>query len=315
MKRNLLAAAVLIVLFLPQSAPLAAAPAATPLKPAPPPVIAAAPTAPDPAANPVLAMLQKSGAKLFYLGNRYEMDGWFILKDGQVQIIYAPPGNKAALVGALFSEDGQNLTSLQLAELIKDNPEAAALLGGAQKEQAAIAQAGSPSAAPVSPSTNGLPAATLSPGERLVQDLSGASTVVIGNVSSPELLMVMDPHCLHCQATWKVLRDPVFKGTMHIRMIPIGPPDSDNERAAAVLLSSGDPLNMWDKYVGGDHSVLAGTPSATALTAVRANHQVIDSWSIQDTPYLVYRAKDGKVKVVVGEPDKVSAVLSDMGLQ
>jgi hypothetical protein len=32
------------------------------------------------------------------------------------------------------------------------------------------------------------------------------------------------------------------------------------------------------------------------------------------TPYLVYHGKDGKIKVVVGEPDKIGAVLSDMGI-
>ena len=298
MKRILLALALLLSLN-------AAAQAAAP-----------APAAPDLSANSVLAAIQRSGAKFFYLGNRYGMDGWFVFKDGQVQIVYSTPDNKGTMMGALFGEDGENITTAQVTKLVQDNKEVADLLAGAVKEQAAIAQTGSPaSAASAAPTpAGGLPSVAVSPGERLMHDLSSASTVVVGNASSPELLMVMDPHCLHCQATWKALRDAVFKGSLHIRMIPIGDAGSDNERAAAFFLGVSDPLNTWDKYVAGDKSQLVGTPSADALAAVRANHVVIESWSIQSTPYLVYRAKDGKVKVVEGEPDKVSAVLGDLGV-
>lgn len=272
-----------------------------------------APATPDISGNPVLANIQKSGAKLFYLGNRLGMDGWFIVKDGQVQIIYATPDNKGAMIGALFGPDGENITTFQVENLVQNNKEVADLITSAQNEQANIAAVGAPKPAAAAPTT-GLPSAPLSPGERLMHDLSSASTVVVGTPSSPELLMVMDPHCPHCQATWKALRDAVFKGGLHIRMIPIGDAGSDNERAAAFFLGVGDPLNVWDKYVAGDRSQLAGTPPAAALAAVRANHAVIDSWSIQQTPYIVYRAKDGKVKVVVGQPDKITTVLSDLGL-
>ena len=55
-------------------------------------------------------------------------------------------------------------------------------------------------------------------------------------------------------------------------------------------------------------------PLKRALDAVRANHVVIDNWNIHDTPYLVYRAQDGKVKVVLGEPEKLTALMSDLGL-
>ena len=274
----------------------------------------AAPAAPDAAANPVLASLQKSGAKLYYLGKRMGLDGWFIIKSGQVQMVYASPDNKGALIGALFGENGENITAAQINTLVQNNKEVADAISSAGKEQAAIAQVGSPApvAAPVT--SAGLPAAPLSPGERLVHDLSIASSVVVGNASAPELLMVMDPHCPHCQATWKALRETVMKGGLHIRMVPIGTENTDNERAAAVFLGVSDPLNAWDKYVQGDKAPLDGVPSATALAAVRANHAMIDAWSIKDTPYLVYRGKDGKVKVVIGEPSKVSTVLGDMGL-
>lgn len=280
------------------------------------PVRAAAPAAPDFNANPVLSSIGKMGAHLYYMGKRYGMDGWFIVKDKQVQIAYATPDNKAAVIGALFGEDGENVSVLQVHSLVDDNKDVAALISNIKQEQAAISQVGSPSGAPAKPAAgDGLPAAPLSPGDRLMHDLAGSSSVVVGNPASPEIMMVMDPHCQHCQATWSAMRDAVIQGKFHLRMIPIGDKGSDNERAAAVLLVSGNPLDIWDKYVAGDHALLAGTPPAAALDAVRANHQIIDSWHIADTPYMVYRAKDGTVKIVVGEPKDLPALMADLGVQ
>jgi protein-disulfide isomerase len=270
---------------------------------------------PDPASNPVLNALQKQGSKFYYLGNRSGLDGWFIIREGQVQIAYATPDNKGAMIGAMFGQDGENITALQVENLVRNNKEVADVIAKAQKEQAAIAQAGSPAAAsPPAPSSGGLPATTLSPGERLIRDLSASSTILLGTASTPEILMVMDPRCPHCQATWKALHDAVTKGQLHIRMIPIGIQGTDNERAAAILLSTSNTMAAWDKYVAGDATALAGTPSATALAAVRANTAVIDNWQIDKTPYLVYRAKDGKVKILSGEPDKISILLTDLGV-
>ena len=58
--------------------------AGSPSSPVAPAVPAAASATPDPSANPVLANLQKMGAKFFYLGNHSGLDGWFIVKGGQV---------------------------------------------------------------------------------------------------------------------------------------------------------------------------------------------------------------------------------------
>ena len=126
------------------------------------------------------------------------------------------------------------------------------------------------------------------------------------------LYMVMDPNCSHCQATWRVLRDAVFKNSLQVELVPIGRNDED-ERAAAQLLKAHDPLNAWDKYVSGDKTQLAGDPDPLALAGVKTNHTFVDRWSIKETPYIVYRAKDGKIKIIAGEPQKLEAMLKDIG--
>jgi thiol:disulfide interchange protein DsbG len=282
--------------------------------------------APDPSTNPVFDFLQKTGAKFYYLGRANDLDGWFIIKDGQVQILYATPDNKAALIGALISGNGDNVTVGQVTELAARNKEVGDLIAPGQKQQQA-AFSGQPIGSPVQsgmpplvqipsmPTTAPSTSPTTSPGERLMHDLASASSVTLGtNTSAPEILMIMDPNCPHCQATWKLLRDLVMKGSLQLRLIPIGTSEGDSERAAAMLISSTNPLDAWDKYVAGDKSKLAGTPGAAPLTGVRANHMLIDGWKIDRTPYLVYRSKDGKVKIVEGELTALAAVLTDLGL-
>jgi protein-disulfide isomerase len=291
------------------------------------PVFAATKTAaapagaePSPMTNPVLAGIIQGGAKAYYMGSRSGLDGWFVLKDGQMQIVYSTPDHQAVLIGAMFSKD-ENITGDQVKNLLSTNKEVASFLMGAAQEQAAINKVGGGAAtsnAPLNASTptatniGGLPAVTVSPGEKLVQELNGASGVTLGKGPNT-LLMVMDPNCPHCQATWKMLRDAVMKNQISLHMIPIATADTDNERAAAILLKSADPLTVWDKYVGGDKAQLAGTPDPAMVTAVRANHELTDRWNIHVTPYLVYRGHDGKVKILQGEPEQVSAVLNDLG--
>jgi hypothetical protein len=272
--------------------------------------------APDPAANPVLAGIIKLGSKLYYLGNKSGLDGWLIVKDGQVQIAYATPGSQNAMIGAMFGPSGENVSADQVQALLTTNKELNTLLTNSMNPgQAAPGTVADPNMAmaqnqaAVSAAPN--PAVLLPPGERLMKDLLNAAGVSIGNGAAPLLLMVMDPDCPHCQATWRALRDTVLKNNLQIRLIPLGA-QTEHERAAAQLLHVADPLTVWDKYVGGDKSQLAGTPDATLIAAIRANGALVDSWHIDVTPYLVYRAKDGKVKFIKGEPDQVTAITGDI---
>ncbi|MFY9288027.1 MAG: hypothetical protein WAO98_05950 [Alphaproteobacteria bacterium] len=270
---------------------------------------------PDPMNNPVLASIAKLGTKLYYLGTRAGLDGWFIFKDNRMQILYSTPDKKHALVGALFGENGENITAAQVQSLMNSNLELSALVtNAAAKEQvnATAVKAGLDPNNLTSIAAGNIPTApTASPGEQLVKELAASSGVVLGEGSS-QVFMIMDPNCPHCQKTWRALRESVVKNQLQIFMVPIGAKDSDNERAAARLLRSADALQVWDKYVEGDKSQLAGVADPNALSAVRANHILVDRWNITATPYLVYRDKLGKVKVLQGEPDKVSAVLTDV---
>jgi thiol:disulfide interchange protein DsbG len=268
-------------------------------------------TAPDPSNYLILNNLIKMGAKIYYLGNRSGLDGWFILKDNQVQIAYTTADSDGVLVGVLFDKNGENITTAQLSNLALTNKELAESLNATSKTPT-TAMSASTGTEMSSAVPNGLTTAIQSPGEKLLQELTNATGVTIGNSSAPQIMMVMDPNCPHCQATWRGIRDSVFKNSLRIRLIPVVRPESDNERAAAVLVQSGDALNSWDKYVAGDKSQLAGNADPAIVVNLRMNHALIDSWHISTTPYIVYRGKDGKVKIIQGEPTDIAKFLADV---
>ncbi|MDX2027622.1 MAG: hypothetical protein SFW62_03185 [Alphaproteobacteria bacterium] len=258
---------------------------------------------PDPNTSPVLARYIKMGASVYYMGSRSGLDGWFITQDKKIQVLYTTPDQKSFVVGALFDQEGQNVTVEQTKTLMSGNKELLALLMDPGTKAGDM-----PGAKPGEATTK-----DLSPGEQLMQELqSKASGVNIGNAQAPLLFMVVDPNCSHCQATWRALRSSVVDArVVQLRLIPIGR-DADGEKRAAQMIQVPDVVAAWDKYIAGDKTQLAGNADSKFLEAVRANRALTERWSITQTPYLAYRGKDGKVKILQGEPANIQAVLSDL---
>ncbi|MER2519567.1 MAG: hypothetical protein ABTQ34_02640 [Bdellovibrionales bacterium] len=304
---------------------------------------------PDPRSNPVLAEIMGYGARIFYMGRLSGTDSWLIYKNNQIQFAYTFSDSQNALVGVMFGPNGDGITSKQMNNLVNSNPEVSALIKAAaaahtsRDDSAALANqasaailGGTDSSAPIGKlplaplDPTSAPAASLvsnsavpapvksalsSSGERLLADLNKAAGVDLGQDSAPQITMIMSPNCSHCKAAWRSLREFVKAGKLRVRLIPVGAIPED-EAVGALLLHMADPMTAWDKYVGnalgGDKAQLSGTPDESSKKAVRDNYVLADSWGVRDTPYFVYRGKSGKVKVVRGEPEKVSALLDDV---
>jgi len=280
------------------------------------PNISAFAAQPDYNNNPVLAEFARTGTKIYWLGEQGGLNGWFLTKDDEIQIGYTGADNQYLMVGTVYDSTGNSITTEQIRNLYQTNPEARAFFDAnfpKDAQQPATAQAALSSKATSPAPEHLLPGSAMSPGERLIQALQGASGVDLGAAAAPKLYMVADPNCPHCQATWKALRTAVFGGKLQIRIVPlsaVGIPDS--ERVAAEFLHSASPLDAWDKYIAGDHTQLSGTPDASLLADIRNNHILADSWHIQVTPYLTYRAKDGHVKILQGEPENSDSLVNDI---
>jgi len=279
--------------------------------------------APEINSVPALTNLVKSGAKLYYLGERSGMHGWFIMQDGQIQMLYLAPDRKSVVVGAMFSSEGENVTTPQIAALAQSNKDVNELLNGSAKDQKDVAMAGVEGGAASVPGnkdgagqkvSNGLPSSPLSPGERLMQDLKASASVSLGKAEAPELIMVVAPSCPNCKRTWGELRDAVKAGKMQVRLVPVyNSSGTEEKRVAAQMLRAQDPLTAWDSFVGGNTDVFNGTPDDAALRAVQSNLSLVAKWNIQGYPYLAYRGQDGRIKIVQGKPERMAAVLSDLG--
>lgn len=283
---------------------------------------------PDVNSIPILNGIVHNGAKLYYMGERSGLHGWFIVKDGQIQMIYVTSDKKTAIIGAVFTAEGDNVTSPQIEALAASNAEVSGIINGPARQQEEIIRAGAipggaasvPSSVPANAQNAAAPAAkdavpmvALSPGDRLYQDLKAAAGVRAGTNETSEILMIVSPTCPHCKATWRALRDYVKNGSVSVKLIPVtNDPKKDETRAAAQLLKAANPVETWDKYVEGDASALGGEADPIQLKAVLANTELLLKWNIQATPYLVYRSKDGRVKIVQGEPQRMPAVLSDL---
>ncbi len=282
--------------------------------------------APDINSIPVLSSIVSGGGKLFYLGERSGLHGWFIVKDGQIQMIYLTPDKQTVMIGAIFTSDGQDVTGSQINALATRNKEVYQLLNAPATQQAeldaAVSNEGGVAAVPGDPSfaaassraeKESMPAIPLSPGDRLYQDLKAAAGVSFGSGSAPEIIIIAAPKCPNCKKTWLELRESVKSGQVQVRLIPVyNSVGGEEANQAAHLLVTKDPFAAWDKFSGGDEKALDGPPDEIAARAVMANLNLVSKWNIKGYPYIVYKGKDGRIKIVQGRPERMAAVLVDL---
>lgn len=267
-----------------------------------------------------LRRLVSNGANLHYMGERSKIHGWFLVKDGGIQMVYLSPDMKTIIIGALISERGHNITNAQVKRLITENPSIKDEISSGKHAKANRGVGRNGGIASVLSGKTGQkavvekkPVVPTSPGERLMQDLKAAASVSMGKHKTAKLYMIAAPSCPVCKATWKELRSSIKGGDVEVRMIPVYNNVGGVElNQAAQLLAASNPLTAWDKFVDGDKSALAGEASKLTIRAVKSNLKLVTKWNVQGYPYLAYRGKDGRIKIVQGKPERMAAVLSDL---
>ncbi|QQR69312.1 MAG: thioredoxin fold domain-containing protein [Alphaproteobacteria bacterium] len=299
---------------------------------------------PDPSRYLPFQTIMKFGGKVYYMGRRYGLDGWFIVQEGKIQIAYTTADGMGIMFGMLMSSDGANITSQQLAQLSASEEDVRKLMQGNNPQSGSTPPASpafnppmatppstasssvqapasgnwieSASRAPVMPQESLLTPPDnkqLSPGEQLLSEFATkAQGVSIGKPGSPEVVMVMDPQCSHCKQTWRDLYDDVAAGRLRLRLVPTGNDNAEHDKLAAGLLASPKPGEAWNKHTKGDSSGLEGMASPDMIAAIHANHELIVRWGITRTPYLIYRGRDNQVKIVEGKPKSVSTLIADL---
>jgi len=240
--------------------------------------------------------LVDEGAQIRYLGQEHGFDAWITIKNGQEQYFYVKPDRSAFVMGLLFDKSGELVTLDQVANLRGEN-------GDELLDQLA---------SEVPDNMPGNSAAFQSPSERLFADIQNSNWVALGSRDAPVVYSFIDPQCPHCHAFIQDLRDNnmLEQGKVQLRMIPVGFKD-ETRAQAAFLMAAPNPGERWMRHMDGDETALPAKADINQQ-GVQRNLSVMQAWEFNVTPMIVYRAKDGSVKLVRGRPQDINALVADL---
>lgn len=240
---------------------------------------------------PALKLLQDRGAAVIPLGRAYGLDGWIAQMEGQVQVLYSTPDGQGLVSGLLYASDGSSETQRQMEALQSQGVDLNAVLSADTGPAFVPGQ---------------------SPGEVLIGELEDATWFPVGNEAANPIYILVDPRCQFCHRYWTELeRDWLAQGDIGFRLVPVANLGPESERMAGRLLELDNPSLAWRRLVAGDASPVAGSPEAQSVTQIRDNTALGRRWRMDGTPFTIYRAADGKVKIVAGIPEPVSSVIAD----
>ncbi|MCK6418770.1 MAG: thioredoxin fold domain-containing protein [Alphaproteobacteria bacterium] len=245
--------------------------------------------------------LVNEGAQARYMGNDYGLDSWLTVKNGQEQYFYVMPGGKAFVMGVLFDDKGKLVTIDQLQKLRNSgDPIVDALADDAAALAAARAAAQNESQKPLSAS------------DRMYSDIEGANWIPLGNPEAPIVYAFIDPQCPHCHAFIQDLRQrgALDQGLLQVRVVPVGF-KPETQAQAAYLMAAPDPAARLLAHLDGDTQALPVKAEINSAGVAR-NVEIMQSWKMDATPFVVYRGRDGGLKIVRGNPKDMDGFLKDL---
>jgi thiol:disulfide interchange protein DsbG len=152
---------------------------------------------------------------------------------------------------------------------------------------------------------------TATPAEKLFADIEASNWIVLGDEKAPVIYAFLDPQCPHCHDFMVDIRkDYLDAGLLQLRMIPVGFRD-ETKIQAALLLAAKNPQELWYRHLDGDKAALP-VSSKVNRQAVELNMAMMQDWTLDATPIIVYRDGKGAVKIVRGRPRNPSDILTDL---
>ncbi|MFP4313410.1 MAG: thiol:disulfide interchange protein DsbG [Alphaproteobacteria bacterium] len=255
------------------------------------------PELPEPIQN-----LVNEGAQIRYLGRDYGVDGWLTVKNGQEQYFYVLPDQKAFLMGVMFDNTGQVVTVDQVQRLQKKGDDMLDML--ADESMSMIEEKIDEQASQQTQFK--------SPSEQLYADIESSNWVPLGEAGAPIMYAFIDPQCPHCHSMIEDMKTSYLDtGRAQLRIVPIGFRE-ETRAQSAFLLAAPDPQRRFYNFLEGDTDALPARAEINQQ-GVQRNLAIMQSWKFDVTPLVVYRAKDGTVKIVRGRPQDVPALISDLG--
>ena len=273
--------------------------------------------APSPDAINTLRLFKSQGAQVTYLGRQFGIDGWMVVKDKVVQVVYTTLDGQGTIVGVLYGPQGEMETSKQLIVAQQNG----AVIPGANTADDITGPAKTPATsgstneaiAPSQPAVATAPDKPVPASERLMKEVENATYLKFGPDTAPPLYVFMDPRCHFCHDYWQTLGQYLLQNNVQVRVIPVAVLGDDSVQQAERIISAPDPGAAWSKIEQGDLSVLVMPPAPDSPQRIQYNNNIMVHWKMNGTPYSVYRSKEGKVKLVYAVPTDVGQVVNDLG--
>ena len=250
---------------------------------------------PDPIQN-----LANDGAQVRFLGKDNGVDGWIAIKNGQEQYFYVLP-NGGFVSGILFDVKGKAITMDQISRLRQQN-------GGLLDALTMDAPA---TPAHVTDATKTGKYEFKTPSEQLYYDIENSNWLPVGQAGTPLFYSFVEMQCDHCHRMMEKLKPYIESGKAQARIIPVGFRD-ETQAQAAYLLAAPSPVSLYWRFLDGDKDALPASPEISKQ-GVQRTMAVLESSMLSVTPLIVYRAKNGKVKIIRGVPKELDALIKDLG--
>lgn len=253
------------------------------------------PKMPEPIQN-----LANEGAQIRFLGKDNGVDGWIAIKNGQEQYFYVLPSG-GFVSGILFDAKGKAVTMDQINRLRQQSGE---LLDALTTDTPTVP-------AHVTDTTKTEKYEFKTPSEQLYYDLENSNWLPVGRAGTPLFYSFVDIQCGHCNNMMEKLKPHIESSKVQVRIIPVGFRD-ETQAQAAYLLAAPSPVSLYWRFLDGDKDALPASPEISKQ-GVQRNMAVMQSWKLSVTPLIVYRAKNGKVKIIRGMPKDLEALIKDLG--
>lgn len=244
---------------------------------------------------PIQALVD-DGAQIRFLGKEHGLDAWLTIKNGQEQYFYVLPGGEAFLMGIMFDSNGKIVTVDQVRKI-------------QEKGDSVLDSLAAP--APTPQQADSFEFKT--PSEQLFFDIENSNWLPFGQPGAPILYSFIDPQCQHCHAFFGDMRKAGYfeNGKAQLRMVPIGF-RPETQAQAAYLLAAPNPQEKWFQHLDGDSKALPANSEINSQ-GVQKNLALMQAWKFDATPLIVYRAKDGTIKIVRGRPKDLEGLIADLG--
>lgn len=248
-----------------------------------------------------LKTLMESGAQMRYLGKEFGLDGWVAIKNGQEQYFYILPDQQGFVSGVLFDKEGKIVTVDQVQRLRSQSTDTEVLDTLAANTPIERAEA----------ENKDKKYEFMTPSEQLFYDVENSNWLPVGQAGTPVFYALIDPQCPFCHEMMVELKSKIEDGKVQVRMIPVGRTE-ESKAQAAYLMAVPNPAATWWRHMDGDQDALPAKQGINTQ-GVERNMLLMQTWKFQGTPTIVYRGKDGSVKIITSKPKDVDALISDLG--